>query len=59
MNNKIGDINDWFRTNALSFVQFRPKNRHETNLKISCDNKLTKGTTNTKFLGLNMDSSLF
>jgi hypothetical protein len=64
INNIIDDKNDWFRSNSLSlnfdktfFIQFRPKNRYETNLKITCDNKLIKGTKN-KFLGLNIDSFL-
>jgi len=42
INNIIDGINDWFRSNSLSlnfdktsFVQFRPKNRYETNLKIT------------------------
>jgi len=35
-----------------------PKNIHEINIKISCDNKLIKETQNTKFLGLAVDSSL-
>jgi hypothetical protein len=30
----------------------------EINIKISCDNKLIKGTKNTKFLGLAVDSNL-
>jgi len=65
INSKIDDINYWFRSNSLSlnfgktyFVQFRTKNRYETNLKITCDNKLIKETKNTKILGLNIDSSL-
>ena len=65
INSIIDDINDWFRSGSLSLnfdktysVQFRPKNRYETNLKITCDNKLIKKTKNTKFLGLNIDSSL-
>jgi environmental stress-induced protein Ves len=65
INDIIDDKNDWFRSNSLSlnfdktdFVQFRPKNRYETNVKITCDNKLIKETKNIKFLGLNIDSSL-
>ena len=45
INNIIDNINDWFRGNSLSlnfdktyFLQFRPKNSHEINIKISCDN---------------------
>jgi len=40
------------------FVQFRPKNGYETNLKMTCDSKLIKETKNTKFLGLNIDISM-
>jgi len=65
INNIIDNINDWFRGNSLSlncdktyFLQFRPKNCHEINIKTSCDNKLIKETKNTKFLGLDIDSSL-
>ena len=65
INNIIGDINYWFRDNSLSlncdkthFIQFRPKNRYETNLKITCDNKFIKETKNTKFLGLDINSSM-
>ena len=63
--NKINNKNDWFRINSLSlnfcktyFLQFRPKNSYEINIKISCDNKLIKETKNTKFLGLDIGSSL-
>jgi hypothetical protein len=45
----IDNINDWFRSNSLSlnfdktcFAQFRLKNRYETNLKITCDNKFNQ-----------------
>jgi hypothetical protein len=65
INNIINNINDWFRGNSLSlnfdktfFLQFRSKNRYEINIKISCDNKLIKETKPTKFLGLDIDSSL-
>ena len=65
INNIIGNTNDWLRGNSLSlnfdetyFLQFRPKNSHEINIKISCDNKLIKETKNIKFLGLDIDSSL-
>jgi len=65
INNIIDNINDWFRGNSLSlnydktyFLQFRPKNSYEINIKISCDNKLIKEIKNTKFLGLDTDSSL-
>jgi len=65
IDNIIYNINDWFRGNALSlnfdktyFLQFRPKNSYEINIKISCDNKLIKETKYTKFLGLDIDSSL-
>ena len=65
INNIIDNVNDWFRGNSLSlnydktyFLQFRPKNSSESNIKISCDNKLIKETKNTKFLVLDIDSSL-
>jgi hypothetical protein len=47
------------RCNSLSlnfdktyFLQFRPKNSYEIDIKIICNNKLNKETKNTKFLGL-------
>jgi hypothetical protein len=56
--------NVWTTTHTLPlnfdktyFSQFRPQNSYEINTKISCDNKLIKETKNTKFLGLDMDSS--
>ena len=65
INNIIDNINDWFRSNSLSlnfdityFLQFRPKNSYEINIKIICGNKLIKETKNTKFLELDIDSSL-
>ena len=65
INNIIDNINDWSRGNALSwnfyrnhFLQFRPENSYEINIKISCDNKLIKETKNTKFTGLDIGSSL-
>ena len=66
INSIIDNINDWFRGNSLSlncnktyFLQLRSKNSYEINIKISCDNKLIKETKNTKFLGLDTDSSLY
>jgi hypothetical protein len=57
INNIIDNINDWFRGNSLSlnfdktyFLQFRPKNSYEINIKISCDNKLIKETKIQIFL---------
>jgi hypothetical protein len=65
INNTIDDINIWFRRNSLSlnfdktyFLQFRNKNSHEIDIKISCNNKQITKTTNVKFLGLYVDSSL-
>ena len=65
INTIIRNINDGFRGNTLSlnfdktyFLKFRPKNSYEIDIKISCDNKLIKETKNTKFLGLDIDSSL-
>jgi len=65
INNITDNTNDWFRSNSLSLnfdkthlLQFRPKNGYEIITKTSCDNKLIKETKNTKFLGLDIDSSL-
>ena len=65
INNTIDNINDWFRGNTSTlnfdktyFLKFRPRNSYEINTKISCNNKLIKETNNTKFLGLDIDSSL-
>ena len=65
INNKIYNINVWFRGNSLSlnfdktyFLQFSTKSNYEINIKITCDNKLIKETKNTNFLGLDIDSSL-
>jgi len=65
INSIIDNINDLFRGNSLSlnfdktyFLQSRHKNSYEINIKISCDNKLIKVVKNTKFLGLDIDSSL-
>jgi hypothetical protein len=65
INNIIDNVNDWFRGNSLSLscdktyiLQFSTKNSYESNIKISCDNKLIKETKNTKYLGLDIDSSL-
>ena len=55
INNTIDNINVWFRGNTstlyfdkIYFLQFRPKNNYEINIKISCDNKLIKVSKNTK-----------
>jgi len=65
INNIIDNINNWFRCNSLSlyfhktyFLEFRPKKSYEIDIKISCHNELIKKTKNTKFLGLDIDSSL-
>ena len=64
INNIVGNINNWFRCNSslnsdeTYFLQFRPKNSYEIDIKISYHNKLIKETKNTKFLGLDIDSSL-
>ena len=51
INNITDDINDQFRGRSLSlnydktyFLQFRPKNSLEINIKITCDNKSIKET---------------
>ena len=52
INNIIDNISDWFIGNSslnfdkINFLQFRPKNNHEINIKISYDNKLIKETKN-------------
>jgi len=53
----INNIIDWFRGNSLSldfdktyFLQFRPKNSHEINIKIRCDNNLIKEMKMPNFL---------
>jgi hypothetical protein len=62
--NVIDNINDWFRGNSSSnfdrthFLQFRPKNLYEINIKISCDNKLIEETEITNFFGFDIASSL-
>ena len=62
INNITDNINAWFRDNSsLSFdktyfLQFQSKNSYEINIK-SCDKLITE-TKNTKFLGLDIDSSL-
>jgi hypothetical protein len=65
INNIIDNINNLFRCNLLAlhfdktyFLQFRPKSSYEIDIKINCHNKLIKETKNTKFLGLDIDSSL-
>jgi hypothetical protein len=52
-------VTDWFRSNSLSFVQFRPKNSYEINLKITTENNLIKETKNTKFLELDISCRQF
>jgi len=55
----------YVRCNSLSlnfdktyFLQFRPKNSYEIDIKIICDKKLIRETKKTKFLGLDIYSSL-
>jgi len=59
INNIIDNINNYFRENSLSlnfdknyFLQFRPVDSFEINIKINCNNKLIKGTKNSIFLGI-------
>jgi len=66
INNTIDNINVWFRGNTstlyfdkIYFLQFRPKNNYEINIKISCDNKPIKETKSNKFLRLDIDNSLW
>jgi len=65
INDIIDNISNWFRCKLLLlnfdktyFLQFRPKNSYEIDIKIICDNKLIKETKNTKFLALDIDSCL-
>jgi hypothetical protein len=58
-------LDDWFRTNLLSlnynktqFIQFRTINSLTVQLDISYNNKYIIHDTNTRFLGITIDSSL-
>jgi hypothetical protein len=59
-------INSSFKTNLLSlnfdktnFVQFLTKNSYELDLQVSYENKQIVSIYNIKFLGINIDRSLF
>ena len=59
-------INDWFKTNLFSlnfdktnFVQFLTTSSHELDLQASYENKQIVSIHNIKFLGINIDRSLF
>jgi len=65
INRIIENISDWFIVNSLSlnfdktyFLQFMTKHNNEINIKISCDNKWIKEIKSTRFLGLDIASSL-
>jgi hypothetical protein len=65
INSIIKNISDWFRVNSSSlnfdktyFLQFMIKHNSEININISCDNKWIKEIKNTRFLGLDIASSL-
>jgi hypothetical protein len=59
-------INDWFKANLLmlncdktNYIQFMTKNSSAINVNIGYDNKQIVNSTNTKFLGLIIDDTLF
>jgi hypothetical protein len=58
-------LNAWFNVNLLSlnynktkFIQFRTTNNQTTHLDISYNNRYIPNDTNTRFLGITIDSSL-
>jgi hypothetical protein len=58
-------INKWFKGNFLSlnfekthYTHFITKNNHTTKMKIGYDNTLIPNVSHTKFLGINIDSTL-
>jgi hypothetical protein len=59
-------INDWCKANLLmlnfdktNYIQFMTKNSSAINVNIGYDNKQIVNSTNTKFLGLIIDNTLF
>jgi hypothetical protein len=57
--------NKWFKENFLSLnfekthnIHFITKNNQTTNMEIVCDDKLIPIVSHTKFLGINIDSTL-
>ena len=58
-------INQWFKENFLSlnfekthYIHFITKNNQTTNMKIGFVDKLIPNVSHTKFLGMNIDSTL-
>jgi hypothetical protein len=65
LNKIFADINEWFRKNLLflnlnktTYQQFRTKNSQKLDLNITLMNNQNTNSTNTKFLGLNIDEML-
>jgi len=61
----LGDINSWFKINLLvlnynktHYLQFNTKNSRDYDLKLNYQGNYVKSSTNTKFLGLNIDDSV-
>jgi hypothetical protein len=61
----LQQLNTWFNINLLSlnynktqFIQFRTTNNQMTQLDISYNNRYIPNDTNTRFLGITVDSSL-
>jgi hypothetical protein len=58
-------LNKWFKGhlvslnfNKIHFTQFTTKRSHTMDLKIVYDNRLSPNISHTKFLGINIDSTL-
>ena len=65
INTVFQTLSDWFRYNLLSlnlnkthFIRFVTKNKSQTEINITYDNKLPPSTNITKFLGLTVNCSL-
>jgi hypothetical protein len=59
-------INKWFKGNFLSlnfekthYIHFITKSNPTVNMKICCNNNLVPSVLHTKFLGINIDSTLY
>jgi hypothetical protein len=62
---QLETLNEWFKANRLSlnldksrFMKFTTKNSPQTDLDISCANRLISKVCDTKFLGKYADSTL-
>jgi hypothetical protein len=65
LNKIFADVSEWFRNNLLSlnlnktkYLQFRTKNSQKLDLNITLMNNQITDSTNTKFLGLNINETL-